>query len=73
MIKSMNNIGGDRTKLQFRLCTLTEAKENGRENAKNQKQLRRVPAHLKDTIKFGGKHDVTLCLELASHERFLAV
>jgi len=73
MIKSMNNIGGDRTKLQFCLCTLTEVKENGRENAKNQRELRRVPAHLEDTIKFGGKHDITLSLELACHKRFLAV
>jgi len=37
MIKSMNNIGGDRTKLQFCLCTLTEVKENGRENAKTRR------------------------------------
>ena len=40
---------------------------------RTRKEVRRVPAHLKDTIKFGGKHDITLRLELAGHERFLAI
>lgn len=37
------------------------------------REIGRARTHLEDRVQLGGEHHVALCLELAGHERLLAI